>query len=102
MAFVIGRTGWGFEPISMQQPGGLLRPPVQKLAATILFACGEKAIESLIRKTYITISRTTMMVMLITMEMELMALDNPASQPSCLVNTGVAEPMGLKARITSV
>ena len=43
-----------------------------------------------------------MMVMLITMAMELMALDNPASQPSYLVNTGVAEPMGLKARITSV
>ena len=128
----------GFEPISMQQPGGLLRPPVQKLAATILFACGEKAIESLIlpdnlrsqyfgkqRKShpfgwlfllaedetsfkpisprpYITISSATMTVMLITMAMELMALDSPASQPSCRVNTGVAEPMGLKARITRV
>ena len=33
----------------MQQPGGLLRPPVQKLVASLLFAKGEKAIESLIR-----------------------------------------------------
>ena len=32
----------------MQQPGGLLRPPVQKLVAALLFAIGEKAIESLI------------------------------------------------------
>ena len=32
----------------MQQPGGLLRPPVQKLVASLLFATGEKAIESLI------------------------------------------------------
>lgn len=32
----------------MQQPGGLLLPPVQKLVATLLFAIGEKAIESLI------------------------------------------------------
>ena len=30
----------------MQQPGGLLRPPVQKLVASLLFAKGEKAIES--------------------------------------------------------
>ena len=39
----------GFEPISMQQPGGLLLPPVQKPVASLLFAKGEKAIESLIR-----------------------------------------------------
>ena len=39
----------GFEPISMQQPGGLLRPPVQKPVAALLFAIGEKAIESLIQ-----------------------------------------------------
>ena len=39
----------GFEPILMQQPGGLLLPPVQKPVASLLFAKGEKAIESLIR-----------------------------------------------------
>ena len=39
----------GFEPISMQQPGGLLLPPVQKPVASLLFAKGEKAIESLIQ-----------------------------------------------------
>jgi len=33
----------GLEPIQMQQSGGLLLPPVQKLVATIIFANGENA-----------------------------------------------------------
>jgi len=41
-------TGLGFEPIQMQHPGGVLLPPVQKLVASLQFAQGKLAIESLI------------------------------------------------------
>lgn len=50
----------------------------------------------------ITTSNATMMAILITMEMELMALDSPTSPFSSPVNTGIAEPMGAKLRITRV
>ena len=48
----------------------------------------------------ITTSSATMMTMLMTMAMELMALLRPTSLFSSAVKTGTAEPMGEKARIT--
>jgi len=41
----------GLEPISMQHAGGVLRPPVQKLVASIAFRKAESAIESGCRPT---------------------------------------------------
>ena len=49
----------------------------------------------------VTTSSTTVMTMLHTIAMELMALDRPTSPFSSLVKPGTALPMGLKARITS-
>ncbi len=50
----------------------------------------------------ITVSRVTIITMEITIEMEFIVLESPTSSPSSAVNTGTVEPMGLKARITSV
>ena len=49
----------------------------------------------------ITSSSDTMIAMLMTMQMELIALDRPTSAPISPAKPGTAEPTGENARITS-
>jgi len=43
VALLFKNEGTGVEPIGMQQSGGLLLPPVRKLAATLIFCNAENA-----------------------------------------------------------
>ena len=49
-----------------------------------------------------TDSKTTIITMLHTMDMELMALERPTSSPKSPVNAGTMAEMGLNSKITKV